>query len=241
MVGRYGVAVLILAGLVVATTRSSAQTDSVKTYTAPPVRTSNASEEVIPLVYAVGEEIEPPEAGLPKFTLSKLSSGNEYNLPPGFYATFHPKTTDTVMIFDSSSEHYSRVQTRAGKEIIQGDSGSVVRDMLERMGDYDSQGKLVPKPIKRGKTNSLVTRSGFIPSQGIGSKRWVFAVCPGAFKITPNSIISASVHILHSENNIGNILCAITKIDYEHNRFFVETSNEVPLGENINWIIVTAP
>lgn len=222
--------------------RGSAQTDTVRTYTAPTERSSSngPGEEVIPLVYAAGETIEPPEAGLPTFTWTKLERGNEFNLPAGFYATFKPKATDTVLIFDSSSEHYSRVQTHAGKEILQGDSNAVLRDMLERMGDYDSQGKLITKPIKRGKTNSLITRSGFIPSQGLGSKRWVFAVAPGAFKITPNSVISASVHILHGEN-IGNIMCAVTKIDYEHNRFFVETSNEVPLGENINWIIVTAP
>ncbi|HET9137672.1 MAG TPA: hypothetical protein VFO76_13655 [Candidatus Kapabacteria bacterium] len=48
------------------------------------------------------------------------------------------------------------------------------------------------------------------------------------------------MHIGQGEN-IGMIMCSVSKIDYEHNRFYVDTSNEVPLGQAINWIIVTVP
>ncbi|MBS1904502.1 MAG: hypothetical protein JSS75_12410 [Bacteroidetes bacterium] len=214
-----------------------------KTFTAPDPDAAKAAyteRRVLPLVYAAGEELTPPEHSRPKVTIYELDRGNNANMAPGFYAEFKPRENDTLFLFDSASEHYDEVQIHAGKEIIQGDSATVVHDASQRMREYDDQGNLIHPVKKRGKTNSTVIRSGFIPAQGFGSKRYRFAVVPGNFQITPNSMISASVHMMHSAN-IGTVLCSITKIDYEKNMFFVEASNEIPSGENINWIIVNVP
>jgi hypothetical protein len=224
-----------------AQTEKIADTTKHRGYTAPAVEHEKTSQKVIPLVYVAGDEITPDDPpGPPQFKVYELKPGNEFGMAPGFYAEFKPKENDTIMMFDSSSEDFERYQIRPGKEVIQGDSTQVMLTISAITGQYDSQGKLITPPKRMGKTNSMVTRSGFIPAQGIGSKRWRFAVSPGNYKITPNSIISASVHIGQGEN-IGMIMCAVSKIDYEHNRFYVDTSNEVPLGQAINWIIVTVP
>ncbi len=213
----------------------------IKTYTAPPrpIKKNIIPEHALPLVYAYGEEIQPPMSGIPRFEISELKPGNSMHMAPGFYASFRPKENDTLFLFDSISEHFEQVQIHATKEVIQGDSSSVMTEVYERIQDYDSQGNLVRSP-KRGKTNSMVIRSGFIPAQGFGSKRFRMAVIPGNFKLGQNSMISASVHML-KDHEMGNVLCAVTKIDYQKNMFFVETSNEVPVGENINWIIINTP
>jgi hypothetical protein len=130
-------------------------------------------------------------------------------------------------------------QIRAGKQVLQGDSVTVFQEIKKVVNSYDAQGKLIAAP-KKGNTRSTTIRSGFIPSQGFGSKRFRFGVIPGNFKISRNSIVTASVHLTDNKE-VGTILCAITKIDYEKNMVLVETSNEVPRGENINWIIMNMP
>lgn len=213
----------------------------IRTFTAPPrpVKKNIVPEHSLPLVYAFGEEIQPPVSGIPRFEVSELKPGNSMHMSPGFYASFRPKENDTLFLFDSISDHYEQVQIHASKEVIQGDSSSVMTEVYSRIQDYDSQGNLIRSP-KRGKTNSMVIRSGFIPAQGFGSKRFRMGVIPGNFKLGQNSMISASVHML-KDHEMGNVLCAVTKIDYDKNMFFVETSNEVPVGENINWIIINTP
>jgi hypothetical protein len=214
---------------------------SKKTFIAPDIQPSpdNNSFSIIPLVYAFGEEIAPPETGIPHFHVFEAKKGNTENLMPGFYAEFKPHENDTLFLYDSSSEHYDRVQIHPGKEIISGDSNTVLKDVTNKIDNYDTNGHL-KYPVKHGKTNSMVIRSGFIPAQGFGSKRYRFAVRPGNFKISKLATISASVHMMKNMD-MGTVLCGVSKIDYENNTFYVEASNEIPFGENINWIIVNMP
>ncbi len=215
---------------------------SSSTITAPPVANAGfkPAAEYLPLVYAEGEELTPEEKGPPAFSFSYVQKGGNVTLAPGFYAAYKPKENDTLYLFDSTSEHFEKVQIHAGKEIIQGDSAAVYNEVTSILNTYDAQGRAIAMP-KRGNTRSMIIRSGFIPAQGFGSKRYRFGVRPGNFKIGPNSMVSASVHMIGEDKDMGTILCAITKIDYEKNMIFVETSNEVPKGENINWIIMNAP
>lgn len=224
-------------------TNYAVQTDppARKTFIAPDVMPSEHRELVglIPLVYAFGEELAPPEKGIPHFHMFELKKGNSANMAPGFYAEFKPHENDTLFLFDSSSDHFDKVQIHPGKEIIQGDSNAVIHDITKTVENYDPQGHL-QVPIKQGKTNSTIIRSGFIPAQGFGSKRYRFAVKPGNFQITKNASVSASVHIMKN-TDLGTVLCSVSKIDYENNTFYVEASNEIPFGENINWIIINVP
>jgi hypothetical protein len=212
-----------------------------RTFTAPDIPRSGMSSaiDLIPLVYAFGEEIAPPETGVPHFHVFHENQGNTENLAAGFYAEFKPHENDTLFLYDSSSEHYDRVQIHPGKEILSGDSSTVLTEVTKKIEDYDENGHL-KLPVKHGKTNSTVIRSGFIPAQGFGSKRYRFAVKPGNFKISKFANISASVHMMKN-TDMGTVLCGISKIDFENNTFYVEASNEIPFGENINWIIVNTP
>jgi hypothetical protein len=176
----------------------------------------------------------------PKIDIFKVKPRNEDHLAAGFYATYHPNAYDTVYIYDGATEIFEKIQMHAGKEVIEGDSLSVTEEVNFRMNHFNGNGVPVINE-KHSKVNSMIIRSGFIPAQGFGTNRYRFAVKPGNFSLGYNSMISASVHLVGAENNIGTILCAITKIDYAKGIFYVETSNEVPKGENINWIIINSP
>jgi hypothetical protein len=173
---------------------------------------------------------------MPPIEITKVQAGNPENLEPGFYAAFKPKTYDTVFIYEGATEEFVVVGVQAGKEIIHGDSLSVATDVSFRMNHINEEGIPVESE-KKAKTNSMVIRSGAIPAQGFGSQRYRFAVKPSSFALSESSMISASVH-MNEENNIGNVLCAVTSIDYKKGIFYVEASNEIPKGECINWIIV---
>jgi hypothetical protein len=169
----------------------------------------------------------------------KVGPNNPEHVPAGFYASYKPVSYDTIMVYEGSSEEYVVTAIHSGKEVIQGDSGSVAQEVNYRMSRFDDKGNLVTTE-HHTKTNAMIVRSGFIPSQGFGSNRYRFAIKPAQFTLGANSMISASVHLMHSEN-IGTILCAVTNIDYKKGTFTVETSNEVPKDETINWIIVNTP
>lgn len=175
-------------------------------------------------------------SAIPHFEITKVEAGNANNIPPGFYASFAPPEPDTVDIFEGGTDSHETIRLTAGREIIQGDSMTVEKEVGERMTAFSTK-----TPLRKGKTNSIVTRSGFIPAQGFGTNRFRFAVRPGNFSIRRGALISASVHTLKEEDNIGTILCAVTSVDYDRNTFTVEASNEIPLGESINWIIVNYP
>jgi hypothetical protein len=167
----------------------------------------------------------------------KVERNNPNNLTPGFYASFAPPTPDTIEVFEGGTSQVEVIKVGAGKEIIQGDSIGVIRDVQARYTDFRPNTLTTP----RGKTNSMVTRTGFIPGQGFGTNRYRFAVKPGKFILRRGAMVTASVHMTKEANNIGNIICAITGIDYEKNVFYVEASNEIPKGESINWVIVNYP
>lgn len=168
---------------------------------------------------------------------ARIEPNNPNNLTPGFYATFAPPVPDTIEVFEGGTDQAEVINVNGGKEILQGDSLGVLADVKVREGDFAS-GVVTPK---KGKTNSIVIRSGFIPGQGFGTNRFRFSVKPGKFTLRRGAMISASVHMMSETNNIGNILCAVTGIDYEKNVFYVEASNEIPKGESINWVIVNYP
>jgi hypothetical protein len=173
---------------------------------------------------------------MPRFEFSKVEPGNANNIPPGFYATFSPPAPDTVDVFEGGTDAHETIKLGAGKEIIMGDSMTVEKEVESRKLEISGRA-----PVRKGKTNSMVTRSGFIPGQGFGTNRFRFAVRPGNFSIRHGAMISASIHMLRPEDNIGTILCAVTSVDYDRNTFTVEASNEIPSGESINWIIVNYP
>lgn len=176
-------------------------------------------------------------SSLSRLEFVKVERDNPNNLPPGFYASFAPPTPDTIEVFEGGTSQGEVIKVRAGKEIIQGDSVGVMKDIRVRYADYQTSTLSIP----RGKTNSMVTRTGFIPGQGFGTNRYRFAVRPGKFSLRRGAMVTASVHMTKEADNIGNILCAITGIDYEKNVFYVEASNEIPKGESINWVIVNYP
>lgn len=176
-------------------------------------------------------------SSLPRFEFVKVERNDPSNLSPGFYASFVPPTPDTVEVFEGGSDHKEVIKIAGGKEIFQGDSVSVITDLSVRRIDFATSAALT----RKGKTNSTVTRTGFIPGQGFGTNRYRFAVKPGKFALRRGAMITASVHMTKEANNIGNILCAVTGIDYEKNVFYVEASNEIPKGESINWVIVNYP
>jgi hypothetical protein len=178
-------------------------------------------------------------AAEPRIEIVRVLAGNADHIEPGFYATYQPKMYDTVFIYEGSTEQFQVIEVHSGKEVIRGDSVSVSTDVNFRMNHFNEKGIPVTQE-KNAKTNSIIVRSGVIPAQGFGSKRYRFAVKPAAFDLSGNSMISASVHMANNEN-IGTVLCAVTNIDYKKGIFYVETSNEIPLGENINWIIVNTP
>jgi hypothetical protein len=169
----------------------------------------------------------------------EVKKGNPENLEPGFYASYRPTTYDTIYVYEGGTEQFEVINVHSGKEVIHGDSASVVTDVTFRMNHLNEND--IPVAMeKQVKTNNVIIRSGFIPAQGFGSKRYRFAVKPTNFTLSGNSMISASVH-LTGEDNIGNILCAVTSVDYQKGIFYVEASNEIPKGESINWIIVNSP
>lgn len=177
-------------------------------------------------------------SSLPKFEFVRVEANNPNNLVPGFYASFAPPSPDTVEVFEGGTDQVEVIKVNGGKEIFQGDSLGVFSDVKARKDDFASD-KAVDTP--KGKTNSIVIRSGFIPGQGFGTNRFRFSVKPGKFILRRGAMITASVHMTKDANNIGNILCAVTGIDYEKNVFFVEASNEIPKGESINWVVVNYP
>ena len=174
---------------------------------------------------------------MPKIDYFNLKPGNKEGMPPGLYATFEPPMPDTVKVYEGGTTEYVTINTKSAKEVIFGDSVSILFEVQRRESMY--KGK--EKPVKKGKTNSMITRSGFIPSQGFGTNRYRFAVTPSHFMISPGAMITASVHILGNQKNMGTILCSVTQIDFEKNTFYVETSNEIPEGEHINWVIINFP
>jgi hypothetical protein len=175
----------------------------------------------------------------PRIEIVEVKAGNPENIAPGFYAAFTPKAYDTIFIYEGGSEQYEIIDVSAQREVISGDSVSVAQEVSFRMNHLDDKGIPVDNQ-KHAKTNTIVIRSGFIPSQGFGTQRFRFAIKPGNFVLSPNSMISASVHLSQGED-IGTILCTITSIDYKKGVFYIETSNEIPKGEKINWIIVNTP
>jgi hypothetical protein len=175
---------------------------------------------------------------MPRIDYFNLKPGNKEGMPPGFYATFEPPLPDTVKVYEGGTSEYVTINTKSGKEVIFGDSVSVLFEVDKRSTTYKGKSD---KPVKKGKTNSMITRSGFIPSQGFGTNRFRFAVTPSHFIISPGALITASVHILGEQKTMGTILCSVTQIDFANNTFYIETSNEVPEGEHINWVIMNFP
>jgi hypothetical protein len=175
---------------------------------------------------------------MPRVDYFKLQAGNKEGMPPGLYAAFEPPLPDTVKVYEGGTSDFVTINTKPTKEIIFGDSVSILFEVGRRKAMYTGTSE---KPVKKGKTNSMITRSGFIPSQGFGSNRYRFAVTPSHFVISPGALITASVHILGPEKTMGTILCSVTQIDFANNTFYVETSNEVPEGEHINWVIMNFP
>lgn len=212
-----------------------------RTFTAPSTEATASKPKQEIKNFAVNTEGRQPLVSqvMPQIEIIHVKEGNSEHIAPGFYATYKPPTYDTIYIYEGGTEQFEVINMHAAKEVIQGDSISVAEEVSFRMNHLNGNDIPVASE-KHGKTNSMVIRTGFIPAQGFGSKRYRFAVKPGEFGLTNNSMISASVHMLEGEN-IGTILCAVTNIDYQKGIFYVETSNEVPKGENINWIIVNSP
>ena len=174
---------------------------------------------------------------MPRIDMFTLKPGNKEGMPAGLYAIFEPTVPDTVRIFEGGTSEFVTINTKPTKEVIFGDSISILFEVDRRKSMYTGK----EKPVKKGKTNSMITRSGFIPSQGFGTNRYRFAVTPSHFMISPGALITASVHILGEQKTMGTILCSVTQIDFDKNTFYVETSNEVPEGEHINWVIMNFP
>lgn len=184
----------------------------------------------------ITSEAGTPWVAMPKVEYFNLKQGNREGMPPGFYAQFVPPVPDTVKVYEGGTEEYVSINTKSTREVIHGDSVAVLFEVERREALYTGS-----KPPKRGKTNSMITRSGFIPSQGFGTNRYRFAVTPSKFIISPGAMITASVHVLGEQKTMGTILCSVTRIDFEKNTFYIETSNEVPVGEHINWVIINFP
>ncbi|HXC05385.1 MAG TPA: hypothetical protein VNZ86_11575, partial [Bacteroidia bacterium] len=176
----------------------------------------------------------------PRVEIVEMKSGNESNIPAGFYATYTPQTFDTVFIYEGATDEFKVIGVQPGKEVVQApDSNAVAEEVTFRMNHFNGEGIPVPQE-KRVTNKAMIIRSGFIPGQGFGTMRYRFAVKPGAFALSASSMITASVHLL-GKDNIGTILCTVTSIDQKNGIFYVETANEVPKGESINWIVVNTP
>ena len=212
-----------------------------RTFTAPSPEAELSKPKHEEKAFAANTESHEPfiSEAMPHIEIIHVKEGNPEHLTPGFYATYKPPTYDTVYIYEGETEHFEVINMHAAKEVIQGDSISVAEEVSFRMNHLNENDIPVTNE-KHAKTNTMIIRTGFIPAQGFGSKRYRFAVKPGEFGLSNNSMISASVHMTSGEN-IGTILCAVTHIDYQKGIFYVETSNEVPKGENINWIIINSP
>lgn len=210
-----------------------------RTFTAPPPTTAKPKQEVKSFAANIDSRQPLVSEVIPRIEIIHVKEGNPEHITPGFYASYKPPTFDTIYIYEGETEQFEVINMHAAKEVIQGDSSSVAEEVSFRMNHLNANDIPVANE-KHGKTNSMIIRTGFIPAQGFGSKRFRMGVIPGNFKLGQNSMISASVHML-KDHEMGNVLCAVTKIDYDKNMFFVETSNEVPVGENINWIIINTP
>ena len=221
----------------------SSSTEPVRTFTAPHSAYAPAKPKKIeaPKPLAVSEDAAQRISAVePRVEIVELKSGNENNMPAGFYATFVPQTFDTVFIYEGATDEFKVIGVQPGKEVVQApDSTSVAQEVTFRMNHLNAED--IPVTVEKKITSkAMIVRSGFIPAQGFGSKRYRFAVKPGAFMLTGSSMITASVHLL-GKDNIGTILCTVTSIDQKKGIFYVETANEVPKGETINWIIVNTP
>ena len=241
--------IVVIITLVMMTTTLCAQTSQSdlksnpvqRTFTAPPpMAAASKPKQEIKIIASDIENRQPILSEVtPRIDIIHVKEGNPEHLTPGFYASYKPPTFDTVYIYEGETEKFEVINIHAAKEVIQGDSMSVAEEVSVRMNHLNGNDIPVASE-KHGKTNSMIIRTGFIPAQGFGTKRYRFAVKPGEFGLSTNSMISASVHMTGGEN-IGTILCAITSIDTQKGIFYVETSNEVPKGENINWIIINSP
>lgn len=212
-----------------------------RTFTAPTAEAGASKTKQEAKTFAANLEIRQPAQpeAMPHIEIIHVNAGNPEHITPGFYASYKPPTFDTIYIYEGETEQFEVINIHAAKEVIQGDSTDVTEEVSFRMNHLNGNDIPVVSE-KHGKTNSMVIRTGFIPAQGFGTKRYRFAVKPGEFGLNNNSMISASVHTSGGEN-IGTILCSVTNIDYKKGVFFVETSNEVPKGESINWIIINSP
>jgi hypothetical protein len=233
----YSVAALIVGIITFVMMPTLLLAQSRRTYTAPPAAIAEAKKPESPV--SKTPDTKPLSEIAPQVEFYTVERGNPENLEAGFYASYRPVTYDTVYVYEGGTEEFEIIGVHPGKEIIHGDSATVITDVNFRMNHLNEND--IPVPMeKKVKTNSAIIRSGFIPAQGLGSKRYRFAVKPSKFTLTESSMISASVHLTGPEN-IGTILCAVTSIDYKKGIFNVEASNEIPKGESINWIIVNTP
>ena len=234
MKARYQKRAVRLAGimsLVIMPALALAQT--ARSYTAPaPLASADAKNPEV-------KRYDQLSITMPSVEIIRVKAGNPENLEPGFYASIKPQSYDTVYVYEGGTEQFVMIGVHAGKEVIHGDSLAVAHDVEIRMNHYNDQDIPVSSE-KKVRSNAAIIRSGYIPAQGFGSKRYRFAVKPSHFTLTQSSMISASVY-MKPENNIGNVLCSVTSIDYNKGIFYVEASNEIPLGESINWIIVNTP
>ncbi|MEP7234629.1 MAG: hypothetical protein ABI778_04965 [Ignavibacteriota bacterium] len=250
----YGITALIIGTITlvvvpVVLRAQSAQVDSapaqeVRTYTAPPsafqTQKPKRTSEELTIPSAPRNESRPFASVEPRVEIFKMQAGNQDHIPAGFYATISPKSYDTVFIYEGATDEFKVIGVQPGKEVIQApDSLAVANEVTVRMTRFNGEDIPVIQE-KKITSQAMVIRSGFIPAQGFGSKRYRFAVKPGAFMLTGSSMITASVHLL-GKDNIGTILCTITNIDQKRGIFYLETANEVPKGESINWIVVNTP
>ena len=221
----------------------SSQSEPARTFTAPSPAFKKEKPKKIeePKQLAINEEVaERISAIEPRVEIVKMLSGNEDHIPAGYYATYSPKTYDTVFIYEGATDEFKVIGVEPGKEVIQApDSVSVAQEVTFRMTRFNGDDIPVVQE-KKVTAKAMIIRSGFIPAQGFGTMRYRFAVKPGAFMLTGSSMITASVHLL-GKNNIGTILCTVTNIDQTKGIFYLETANEVPKGETINWIVVNTP
>jgi hypothetical protein len=196
--------------------------------------TAVASDRAVVTKSSSRREKAQPVSAMPVVKYYSIAEGEDEDIPPGMYATFLPSVPDTVQVFDDATLVYTTHHIDAGKEMIHGDSASVVKEVERRMEVYAGSGTLSPH------TTSFVTRSGFIPIEEIGPISHRFAVKPSHFRIAPGAIVSASVH-LEGDEDLSTVLCFVSGIDYERNTFTIETSKTVSVGETINWVIINYP
>jgi hypothetical protein len=215
--------------------------DEVRTFTAPQPGHSKPKKIEQPKALAVDEELALRISAIePRVDIIQMPSGNQDHMPAGFYATYSPKAYDTVFIYEGATDEFKVIGVEPGKEVIQApDSLAVAQEVTFRMSRFNGDDIPITQE-KKITSRAMIIRSGFIPAQGFGTMRYRFAVKPGAFMLTGSSMITASVHLL-AKDNIGTILCTVTNIDQKKGIFYLETANEVPKGETINWIVVNTP